>query len=323
MKPLPTLPRHFDMNLLIVLGVLMEERSVTRTGIRLGRTQSAISNSLRKLRDTLNDPLLVRGADGMVLTPRAIALQGQVQSILGMTQECLSQSTAFDPSTTTGRIRLSAPDRLTMPVMLPLIQTLRKAAPGLALELVHADRQHALDNLDEDQVDIAIGWIDRVPPRFRTAFLFADFLTYVCRKEHPITRGSKPADLEEILSYPQLAVTGASNRRTAFDDILAQRGIQRRVAVSVSNFSTVTPLLQDSDLIGVYAGRVAEVLAKGTGLSAFRLPTDFAAFDHYLIWHGRHDGDPRHQWLRDQITASAGQGAETPQSPANLRTGGQ
>lgn len=308
------LPLNFDMNLLVVLGVLMEERSVTRTGIRLGRTQSAISNSLKKLRDALDDPLLVRGADGLVLTPKAIALQDQVRGILGMTQDCLSHSRSFDPSTATGTIRMSAPDRLSLPVILPLLQTLRAQAPGISIDVTQADRAHALNGLDDDRLDVAIGWFDAPPPRFNAAFLFTDYLTYVCREDHPVTRLKTPVSLEEILSLPQLAVSGSNNRKTAFDDILARRGIQRRAAVSVSNFSTVTSLLRDSDLVGVYAGRVAEFLAEGTGLSAFRLPTDFAKFEHYLVWHSRCDHDPRHQWLRDQIEASAGQGTENPQN---------
>jgi LysR family transcriptional activator of mexEF-oprN operon len=316
-RTLPMNPLNFDMNLLVVLGVLMEERSVTRTGERLGRTQSAISNSLKRLRDALDDPLMVRGADGMVLTPKAIALQDQVRAILGMTQECLSQSQSFDPSTATGAIRMSAPDRLTLPVMLPLLKTLRAAAPGISVDLIHADREHALNGLDEDQLDVAVGWAENPPSRFNTSFLFSDFLTYVCRKDHPITGRKKPIDLEDILSFPHLSVSAAGNRKAAFDDILARRGRERQVAISVSNFSTVTSLLRESDLIGVYAGRVAGVLVEGTGLSAFRLPADIAKFDHYLIWHNRYDNDPRHQWLRDQIMAAEGPVPASPQRTTN------
>lgn len=202
------LPLNFDMNLLVVLGVLMEERSVTRTGVRLGRTQSAISNSLKKLRDALDDPLLVKGPNGMVLTPKAVELQDQVQTILNMTQDCLLPQRPFEPSTASGRFRISAPDRLSLPVMLPFLKFLRRAA--------------------------------------------------------------------------------------------------RQVAISVSNFSTVASLLRDSDMIGIYAQRVADVLAEDTGLISLRLPSDIEKFDHYLVWHNRYDADPRHQWLRDQIMAAEG-----------------
>lgn len=300
------LPLNFDMNLLVVLDVLIEERSVTRTGVRLGRTQSAISNSLRKLREALDDSLLVRGQGGMVLTPKAIALQSQVQAILGMTQKCLAPQQAFDPATAAGHIRMSAPDRLTLPVMLPLLKTLRRTAPGISIDLIHADREHALNGLDEDKLDVSIGWIDTPAARFNSSFLFSDFLTYVCRKDHPLARQKSHVTVEQILSFPQLTVSGASNRKAAFDDILTRRGLQRQVAISVSNFSTVASLLREGDLIGVYAGRVAAVLAASPDICAFQLPADIAKFDHYLVWHSRHDNDPRHQWLRDQVVATAG-----------------
>src|SRR6516162_7405664 len=52
--------RRFDLNLLVVFDVLMTERSVTRAAERLGRTQSAISHSLSRLRDQFGDPLLLK-----------------------------------------------------------------------------------------------------------------------------------------------------------------------------------------------------------------------------------------------------------------------
>lgn len=300
-------PQNFDMNLLVVLGVLMEERSVTRTGIRLGRTQSAISNSLKKLREALDDPLMVRGPDGLVPTPRAIALQDQVQTILGMTQECLSPHQIFDPSMATGGFRISAPDRLSLPVMLPLLKSLQRAAPGISVDLVNADREQALNGLDDDELDIAIGWFDQAPARFNTSHLFTDSLSCVCREDHPIIKQKTPITLETLRSYSHLIVSTLSSRTAAFDEILALRESKRRVAISVSNFSTVPAMLKDSDLIGVYSERIANVLAEDTDLCAMRLPDDIEKFDHYLVWHIRYDNDPRHRWLRDQIIAAEGQ----------------
>lgn len=301
------LPHNFDMNLLTVLGVLMEERSVTRTGIRLGRTQSAISNSLKKLRDTFDDPLFVRGPNGMVLTPKAVSLRDQVQTILGMTEDCLSPQQPFDPSTASGRFRIGAPDRLSLPVMLPLLKLLRRVAPSISVDVVNTDREQALNGLDEDELDVAFGWFDHPPPRFNASYLFTDFLTCVCRESHPLAKQTKPIDLEMILSFSHIMVESVGTRKTAFDEFLGIQGAKRHVAISVSNFSTVASLLSDSDLIGIYAQRVSDVLAEGTSLNALPLPADLAKFDHYLVWHNRYDADPRHQWLRDQIIAAEGQ----------------
>ena len=64
--------RRFDLNLLVVFEVLMTERNVTRAAERLGRTQSAVSHSLSRLRSQLGDPLLIKG--GRRMEPTAVAL---------------------------------------------------------------------------------------------------------------------------------------------------------------------------------------------------------------------------------------------------------
>ena len=63
---------RIDLNLVVALDALLSERHVTRAATRLGLTQSAASHALGRLRELLGDPLLVRGAGGvMVSTPFA------------------------------------------------------------------------------------------------------------------------------------------------------------------------------------------------------------------------------------------------------------
>ena len=82
--------RRFDLNLLVVFDVLMAERSVTRAAERLGRTQSAVSHSLARLRHGLGDPLLLKGNRRMEPTPFALALLEQAQPILRSLQRMLT-----------------------------------------------------------------------------------------------------------------------------------------------------------------------------------------------------------------------------------------
>jgi len=295
--------RHtdFDLNLLTVLNVLFEERSVTRTGQRLGRTQSAISNSLRKLRDTLGDPLLVRGAEGMVLTPKATALQVQVRELADMAEACLAGDGPFDPALADGDFRIGAPDRLSLPVMLPLLQTLRHRAPGVDIDLITTDRDQALALLDDDQIHLAVGWFERAPERFAAELMFEERLTVLCRQDHPILSVDN-VDLETVLSFEHLVVSSSGDRKAGFDDLLARRGKRRDVAVSVSNFSVVTDLLNGDDLIGIFTRRVADVLAQRFGLATLDTPSEIPALDHYMVWHNRFDTDRRHEWLRARVT---------------------
>lgn len=296
---------NFDMNLLVVLGTLLDERSVTRTGDRLGRTQSAISNSLKKLRVAFNDPLLVRGQNGLVLTPRAVVLQRQVEEILALTEDSLSNPMQFDPATATDHFRLSAPDRLILPVMLPLLNTIRAEAPGTTIEIINTGRDEALIRLDDDRSDISIGWFEGRPPRCNASFLFTDYMTCVSRTDHPIMKQKEPLSLESVLSYPNLVISSVNDPREAFDTMLVRRGLRRNIAISLSNYDAVSPILKESDLVGVFAQRIAGFLARENGLTARRLPPEIAAFDHYMVWHKRYEEDPRHRWLQEKIATIA------------------
>ena len=102
--------RRFDLNLLVVFDVLMAERSVTRAAERLGRTQSAVSHSLARLRTQLGDPLLLKGARRMEPTPFATAFIEQAQPILRDIQRVLASRRRFEPAGSQRVFRIGAPD---------------------------------------------------------------------------------------------------------------------------------------------------------------------------------------------------------------------
>ncbi|MBT6094483.1 MAG: LysR family transcriptional regulator [Rhodospirillaceae bacterium] len=297
---------NFDLNLLKVLSVLFEERSVTRAGERLGRTQSAISNSLRKLREAMNDPLFIRGPDGLILTPKARLLEEQVREILSVAERCLAGDEAFDPRIATGRCRLGAPDRLSLPVIFPLLKSLGERAPNLAVDVVTTDRDQALTLLDTDQLDAAIGWFDSPPIRFRAELLSKEGFICLCRQGHPITEAKRPVELTTILSFPHLVVSATRDQKAVFDLMLARTGRQRNAMVSVSNFSMVPKVLGESDMIGVFTERVAEALAHDFNLATLPVPLEIAPLEHLLVWHNRNDADQQQSWIRQQIRLVSG-----------------
>src|SRR5437667_10994474 len=107
---LPIDLRRFDLNLLVVFEVLRRERSVPRAAERLGRTQSAVSHSLSRLRDQLGDPLLIKGGRRMEPTAFALEFVEQTRPILRSMQRVLSPRHAFEPATSRRVFRLAAPD---------------------------------------------------------------------------------------------------------------------------------------------------------------------------------------------------------------------
>ncbi len=146
--------RHFDLNLLVVFDVLMTERSVTRAAERLGRTQSAVSHSLSRLREQFGDPLLIKGGARMQPTALALALIEQARPMLGGIQRVLSPQHVFDPTTSTRVFRLAAPDFM-LTLFADLMTRLRTEAPWVAVEWT-APREPTLLDVAEGLIDIAI-----------------------------------------------------------------------------------------------------------------------------------------------------------------------
>jgi DNA-binding transcriptional LysR family regulator len=301
MKAAPMNFKNFDLNLLKVLDVLIAERNVTRAGELLGRSQPAISNALRRLRVLLKDDLLVRGVNGMVLTPRAVAIRQPLREALASLEGGIFENITFDPAVATGVYRLSMPDRLTLAVVPPLLDRLQQLAPSMALHVLTADRQQALDLLDEDQIDLALGWLDEKPRHLKAEFLLDEDLYCVFRGGHPILKSR--FNIKSVLSYPHLVVSATGKRIAIFDDLLSRHKLRRHALVAVSNFTAVPHMLARSDMIGVFTRLASEVFEKSFGLVKRRVPLDVGKIATNMVWHVRSSADNKHVWLREQIKA--------------------
>ena len=294
---------NLDFNLLKVLDALVSERNVTRAGRRLGRSQPAVSNALQRLRLLLGDDLLVRGPGGFTLTPRAEAMRGPLRESIALIESCLAQEPQFDPSKAAGLFRLSAPDRLSIALLPSLFARLQRLAPSMALQVVTADRQQALDLLENDRVDLSLGWFDGKPPHIHQEVLLEENMFCVFRRDHPLLKRGKRFDIEAVLSFPHLIVSATGQRSAVFDALLLRRGLKREAMMTVTNFTAVPELLRHSDMIGVFTKLAADVFHKSFALATRPVPLDIGKIATHLAWHVRYERDRKHIWLRQQIKA--------------------
>jgi DNA-binding transcriptional LysR family regulator len=222
-------------------------------------------------------------------------------------EESIVQETTFDPALATGVCRISMPDRLALAMVPPLMARLTKMAPAIDLHLMTADRRHALDLLEQDHVDLALGWFDEKPRNTNSEFLGDEELYCVFRKGHPIAKSrakSRPkANIDRILSFPHLIVSATGGRSAIFDDLLARYNLKRQAHVSVSNYTAVPHLLKQSDMIAVLTKSPSDVLERSFGLMKFRVPFEVGKIATNMIWHSRNERDGKQAWLRKQIKA--------------------
>ena len=123
----------FDLNLLVAFEVLLEERNVTRAARRLHVTQSAMSASLRRLREAFGDPILAQHGKAMMPTPYALALAPEIAAALAALRRLTRPNLGFDPATASRVFRIAASDYITTVLLAPLLARLEREAPRIGL----------------------------------------------------------------------------------------------------------------------------------------------------------------------------------------------
>jgi DNA-binding transcriptional LysR family regulator len=291
-----------DLNLLVAFDALMAERSVTRAGTRIGRTQPAMSAALSRLRNLLRDELFIRGPNGLQPTPRALDLAEPLSHALAEIQRTLEFTQGFDPSTSAVSFSLGLSDHPTFVLLPHVLETLRAQAPGITLLIRNfTARDDAISMLDSGEVDLTIG----VPPsptgRILNRPLFKEGFVCIVRKGHPVA--SAPLDLNTFLGLSHLLVSPENDRFGIVDAALAKEGLKRRLALTLPQMYAAPVLIARSDMIATLMEGV--VLASGHTheLSILPPPLDLEPVQFVLSWHRRNDVHPAQRWFRDCVAS--------------------
>lgn len=297
-----------DLNLLVVLDALLQERSVTRASRRIGLSQPATSSALNRLRAHFDDPLFVRSARGIEPTPRAIAIAPVLESALEAVRATLAEPKAFDASSAKRAFRLSVPDSLAVLVLPELIERLGREAPGIDLQFKPV--VSSLDDADrmllEGELDVAI-----VPAKMPSSgersgvqqrSLWREEFVCVLREGHPLAK-RRSLSLAEWLSLRHLLVAPRGTPGSLVDDTLARMGVARRVALMVPQFLLAAPVVARSDLAWTAPGHVARAMQERYRLVVKPVPFELEGFTLFLRWHSRFDRDAAHKWLRTLLVS--------------------
>lgn len=295
-----------DLNLLVAFDALMAERNVTRAGVRIGRTQPAMSAALARLRLLLRDELFVRTASGLQPTPRALELAGPLGEALASIQTTLDFTQSFEPARSTVRFSMALAEHVAFTVLPALQRDLATLAPGITLRVRGiAAREDALTLLDAGEADIAIGVPGGNTPRIPTQTLFEERFVCVVRRGHPLAAqaGGGPLSLDAFLSFPHLLVSPEGDGVGLVDVQLAKLGRQRNVALTLPQMYAAPALVAGSDLVGVFMAGTVRASAMGEALVVLPLPAEITItpVPFVLHWHRRNDAHPAQRWLRGRV----------------------
>src|SRR5487761_2550196 len=200
-----------DLNLLVALRALLEERHVSRAAGRVGLTQPATSNALGRLRRLFDDQLLVRTPNGMQLTPRALALAGPLEAALEHLESALGGE-GFVPGASRRSFTIAMADYTALVVLPPLKRQLARTAPGIDLVIVNSIRAQGIALVDRGEADLAIGLLPEPPAHLRTQILYRDRLVCIARDGHPALR--RPMTLDRYVNLAHVLVRAPGDQRS-------------------------------------------------------------------------------------------------------------
>ncbi|GAB7129170.1 LysR substrate-binding domain-containing protein [Silvimonas sp. JCM 19000] len=300
--------RRLDLNLLLVLHVLLQERNVTRAAARLFIGQPALSAALRRLRQVFDDDLLVRTSHGMVPTPRALALGQQIEPVLLSVQQALQQPADFEPAQAQRVFRLGLSDALEVALLPGIMQRINQQAPGVQIIVINADGQNAVQLLDAGQIDLAIGVFLQHPAWLQTSALFKWTFQCVYHPAQVPLSGAQIA-LDDYLAWPHVLTSFNGELQGVMDDYLAAQGRQRRVILSSRHFGASPLLVQQMAALTTVPSFVAQAWRQALGLAVCALPFAVPEYEVSQMWPATHARDAGHIWLRTLVAQSCGSAA--------------
>jgi DNA-binding transcriptional LysR family regulator len=297
-----------DLNLLRVFDAVMIEQNLTRAASRLAMTQPAVSNALKRLRDSLGDELLIRTAHGVKPTPRAETLWPSVRRALSELEEAVAPA-SFDVSQARATFRLAMADA-TAALWLPaLVRAIESEAPGIDVRMAPLTTREPRPMLLRGDIDLAIGFFPGVVAQLaggpdtpiRHEQLYSGKYVCVMRKDHPLAKG--PLTLDAYCAANHLLVSFSGRARGLVDEALAQLNRERRILLTVNQFFTGGRVVANSDLITVLPRHLIASTGMTGALIAKDLPFAMPDIHIDMLWHERDARSPAHKWLRQHLTA--------------------
>lgn len=292
-----------DLNLLISLQVLLEEKSVSRAAQRLFITQPAMSKTLTRLRALFGDELFTRCSHGMLPTPRALELSSGLNDILGDIAHLLA-GPRFDPHSFNGEVTLALSEYLGVALLPRLAECLNAQAPRINLRVI-TRIEHQLEAL-------ALGNLDFVfhvkqahyGPDYRVETVGGGPLAVLVREHHPLAGGE--VTWERLAQFPLIKLYASNQDQVEIQQNAAPRmpiGNHPLGTLEISHLLTALEVLRQTDYFMPAPAFLLQQANATAGIVGLPLPRGGGLDIHYaLVAHKRAANSPLHNWLWDQIT---------------------
>jgi DNA-binding transcriptional LysR family regulator len=274
---------------------------LTKSGQVLGITQPAVSNALARLRDLFNDELFIRTSRGMIPTPVANQLIGDIRNALSLIQNTISVSEKFDPSTANMTFKISIGDTSEYRLLPLLIKELAEIAPKVKVETYLTARKDAPRELASGAIDFSIDPPLQSDQHLKHEKIYQEDYVMIVRKDHPILKKQK-ITIEDYLDLSHIHI---SNRKTGMghvDMTLYKLGLSRDIYLRAQHFLVAPYIVEQSDM----AITTTKGFAVDRNLAWRELPFDIDPLVLHLYWHENNDNESSSKWMRDLMLKTYG-----------------
>jgi DNA-binding transcriptional LysR family regulator len=300
---------RFDLNLLRVLDVLLEEKNVTHAANRMHVTQPAMSGALQRMRDFFNDQLLVRVGREMELTPHARSLIAPVRELLHTIRTTLDIEPSFDPRASRLTFSLAMSDYAAFVLMPKVLRRLSAQAPYVACE-IELLNESTFNRLGANDVEFCIASDDwrlygnhEPGAEIRTVPLFSDEFVCVADRSNPLV--GNEFSLDDYKRVPHSAVRLGRGMSSIVEHTWALSDLRPNVAATAPSFSALIFMLPGTPMVATTQARLARALAPSLNLREVACPLIIPQLREVLAWHARNDFNPAHQFVRAIIEDAA------------------
>jgi DNA-binding transcriptional LysR family regulator len=288
---------QLDLNLLKIAEALYQHQNMTRAAEHLNLTPSAVSHAIKRLRETLGDPLFTRQGASMVPTPVCRRLMPELVTALNQMRSALQSLGEFEPTQAQQIVRFAIHDALE-PLFFPrVIALFQKKAPGLQLHSVKLDRELLSTQLNSGEIDFGIDVARALSQPVHHAQLASSSFCVVGGKSLVKTRKLT------VGMYGQAKHITVSNRPTGkvLEDLaFAQLGFNRDIQVRCQNYQSAKAIITSHPLLLTLPTSMAESMLDDD-LKMWPLPFDVPNVETHLYWHEHSQGDGLMQWMREQL----------------------
>jgi DNA-binding transcriptional LysR family regulator len=290
-----------DLNLLVTLGAILEERNLTKAGARLNLSQPTMSGALARLRRHFGDDLLVRYGRRYELSPAAEKLLPMVRDALCQVERTFDETGLFNPVTSTRRFSIGISGQ-SIVMLAGLLGRVHKLVPRARIELANMPADLANGERGLLQHDLMIAPMGFYRPGGQPEIIYRDRFVCVLDPANPCLKNGRLslADLAELPhASASLPYAVADPLRAA----LECRGVTPTVVMVASGWLPVAFMVAGTDMVAVIPERLAREVSGAAGVAVAEPPFGTVELVEAAWWHPLRAADPALTWLRAQLVA--------------------